>query len=45
LPCKETFLCAGPCSAESEEQLRKTAAGLAGCPLSFFRAGIWKPRT
>lgn len=45
LPCAPIFLCAGPCSAESEEQLRKTAAGLAGCPLSFFRAGIWKPRT
>lgn len=45
LPCEEMFLCAGPCSAESEEQLGKTAAGLAGCPLSFFRAGIWKPRT
>ena len=45
LPCDKIFLCAGPCSAESEEQLRKTAAGLAGCPLSFFRAGIWKPRT
>jgi chorismate mutase len=39
------FLCAGPCSAESEEQLRKTASALHGCPLSLFRAGIWKPRT
>ena len=39
------FLCAGPCSAESLDQLRKTAAGLAGCTLSLFRAGIWKPRT
>jgi chorismate mutase len=45
LPCEKIFLCAGPCSAESEEQLRNTAAGLAGRPLSFFRAGIWKPRT
>jgi chorismate mutase len=45
LPLKSLFLCAGPCSAESHEQLRKTAAALAGCPLSFFRAGIWKPRT
>ena len=45
LPCEQIFLCAGPCSAESEEQLRKTAAGLAGCPVSLFRAGIWKPRT
>ena len=45
LPIAGMFLCAGPCSAESEEQLRKTAAGLAGCRLSFFRAGVWKPRT
>jgi chorismate mutase len=45
LPIAGMFLCAGPCSAESEEQLRKTAAGLAGCTLSFFRAGVWKPRT
>lgn len=45
LPMPGMFLCAGPCSAESEEQLRRTAAGLAGCTLSFFRAGVWKPRT
>jgi chorismate mutase len=45
LPVSEMFLCAGPCSAESEEQLRKTAAGLKGCNLSLFRAGVWKPRT
>ncbi|MBE3068628.1 MAG: bifunctional 3-deoxy-7-phosphoheptulonate synthase/chorismate mutase type II [Planctomycetes bacterium] len=45
LPLPGVFLCAGPCSAESEEQLRQTAAGLAGCTLSLFRAGIWKPRT
>jgi chorismate mutase len=45
LPVENMFLCAGPCSAESEEQLLQTAAGLAGCPLSCFRAGIWKPRT
>jgi chorismate mutase len=44
-PVENMFLCAGPCSAESEAQLRQTAAGLAGCPLSCFRAGIWKPRT
>ena len=45
LPMPGMFLCAGPCSAESEDQLRQTAAGLAGCTLSFFRAGVWKPRT
>lgn len=45
LPIPGMFLCAGPCSAESPEQLRKTAEGLKGCTLSAFRAGIWKPRT
>ncbi|MFI5377920.1 MAG: chorismate mutase [Tepidisphaerales bacterium] len=45
LPLPGMFLCAGPCSAESLEQLRSTAAGLRECTLSLFRAGIWKPRT
>ena len=36
---------AGPCSAESEEQMLATARGLAGSHVSIFRAGIWKPRT
>ena len=38
------FIIAGPCSAESEEQVMKTAAGLAG-RVDLFRAGVWKPRT
>ena len=36
---------AGPCSAESEEQVMKTAEGLASFGIHVFRAGIWKPRT
>lgn len=36
---------AGPCAAESEEQVMETAAGLAGTGIRVFRAGIWKPRT
>jgi chorismate mutase len=36
---------AGPCSAESEEQMLATARGFAGSHVSVFRAGIWKPRT
>ena len=37
---------AGPCSAESEEQVLKTAHALKEIPeVSIFRAGIWKPRT
>ena len=36
---------AGPCSAESEEQLMETARGLKEFGINVFRAGIWKPRT
>ena len=36
---------AGPCSAESEEQVMETARALADSGLHVFRAGIWKPRT
>ena len=36
---------AGPCSAESEEQVMETARGLAAFGIHVFRAGIWKPRT
>jgi chorismate mutase len=36
---------AGPCSAETEEQVLKIANGLKGTDVSYFRAGIWKPRT
>ena len=36
---------AGPCSAESEEQVMETARGLAARGIHVFRAGIWKPRT
>ncbi|MDR1958528.1 MAG: bifunctional 3-deoxy-7-phosphoheptulonate synthase/chorismate mutase type II [Planctomycetaceae bacterium] len=36
---------AGPCSAESEEQVLETARELASYGVRVFRAGIWKPRT
>lgn len=36
---------AGPCSAETEEQVMSTAALLASKGIRIFRAGIWKPRT
>ncbi len=45
IPAERMFLAAGPCSAESEEQVVETARSLADCGVSFFRAGIWKPRT
>ena len=36
---------AGPCSAETEEQVLSTAKSLADYGIKIFRAGIWKPRT
>jgi chorismate mutase len=36
---------AGPCSAETEEQVMSTARDLAARGIHVFRAGIWKPRT
>ncbi|MCF8367753.1 MAG: bifunctional 3-deoxy-7-phosphoheptulonate synthase/chorismate mutase type II [Bacteroidales bacterium] len=40
------LIISGPCSAESEEQVLKTAHGLSKIPnIKIFRAGIWKPRT
>jgi chorismate mutase len=36
---------AGPCSAETEEQVLKIALELKNSDTSIFRAGIWKPRT
>ena len=36
---------AGPCSAETEEQVMETAKDLAKNGVRIFRAGIWKPRT
>ncbi len=39
------FVIAGPCSAESEEQVMTTATQLAKKGCHMFRAGVWKPRT
>lgn len=36
---------AGPCSAETEEQLLKIAQQLKDTQVSVLRAGIWKPRS
>jgi chorismate mutase len=39
-------LIAGPCSAESQEQMMQTAQLLMNyCPPQIFRAGAWKART
>ncbi|MBQ8916481.1 MAG: bifunctional 3-deoxy-7-phosphoheptulonate synthase/chorismate mutase type II [Alistipes sp.] len=39
------LIIAGPCSAETEEQVLTTAHALAREGIQIFRAGIWKPRT
>ncbi len=39
------MIIAGPCSAETEEQVIETAKALASKGTKIFRAGIWKPRT
>ena len=39
------FVIAGPCSAETEEQVMTTARQLASKGCHNFRAGVWKPRT
>ncbi len=36
---------AGPCSAETEEQVMRIAHELKNTDVSVYRAGIWKPRT
>ena len=36
---------AGPCSAETEDQVLKIAHDLKDTDVSIYRAGIWKPRT
>lgn len=47
LPCDSDrpLIIAGPCSAETEEQVMQTAQQLAQKGCRIFRAGVWKPRT
>jgi chorismate mutase len=42
---KRPLVIAGPCSAETEEQVMTTARELAANGVKIFRAGVWKPRT
>jgi chorismate mutase len=42
---KKPFLIAGPCSAETEEQVLTIAERLIPLKPQLFRSGIWKPRT
>ncbi|MBI1286954.1 MAG: 3-deoxy-7-phosphoheptulonate synthase [Flavobacteriales bacterium] len=39
------FVIAGPCSAETREQVLETAEGLKDLNVDLLRAGVWKPRT
>lgn len=41
---KKPYIIAGPCSAESEEQVLSTSHLLRNV-VDVFRAGVWKPRT
>lgn len=45
LEANRPIVIAGPCSAESREQVMQTATELAEKGIKIFRAGIWKPRT
>lgn len=42
---KKPIIIAGPCSAETEEQVMSTAKELIANGIKIYRAGIWKPRT
>lgn len=42
---KQPIIIAGPCSAETREQVLGIAESLKDQNLKYFRAGIWKPRT
>ena len=41
---RRPLVIAGPCSAETEEQVIETARPLAAEGFRIYRAGLWKPR-
>lgn len=45
LQLSHPLVIAGPCSAETEEQMLKIAHQLKNTDVSVIRAGVWKPRT
>ena len=45
LDAQHPMIIAGPCSAETEEQLYETAKAIKAQGISLIRAGVWKPRT
>ena len=44
-PSKNWIFIAGPCAAEDQAQIMKTAKALSKIGVPILRAGIWKPRT
>ena len=42
---RSPLIIAGPCSAETEEQLFETTAAIKEQGIDLIRAGVWKPRT
>jgi chorismate mutase len=42
---EQPLVIAGPCSAESPEQLLSVARAVKALGISIMRAGVWKPRT
>lgn len=42
---RKICIVAGPCSAESREQMMDTARGLKDAGVTLMRAGLWKPRS
>ncbi len=42
---RHPLVIAGPCSAESREQVMGIAEALSSAGVQIFRAGVWKPRT
>ena len=45
IDAKRPLVIAGPCSAETEEQVMTTAKQIAAAGIKVYRAGVWKPRT
>lgn len=45
MEAKKLEIIAGPCSAESREQVLATARQLRALGIGTFRAGLWKPRS
>ncbi|GLB51122.1 cytochrome c4 [Neptunitalea chrysea] len=45
LALSHPLVIAGPCSAETEDQVLSIAKALKDTDVNYFRAGIWKPRT